>query len=658
MLFAVLASAVDIQLKPGINYVSSPIEIKENHTRIIGEKNTRLIGGIKLSNWAKVTDNNILNRLDESVRSKIYQIDLKEFNITNLRPFYQFGYTYSPRCSHNHLYIDQQQMNIAQYPRVGEFINVSSPVTATSIVKGIGINDSRIYTWKYHPNIMAFGYWNYRWSGSAQKVTRIDKSNQKVYLGNAGNSILAKQGDGIFFYNILEEIRYPGDFYIDNETKILYFLPFGKINSKTEIFLSNLTQAVIRSVNTHDIEIRDISIEATCYNGIEFYYCTNVTIDNVKVFNIGLNGLMLYGSNITLNNSLIHNTLNYGLIMSGGNRATLEKSNNLIYNCEFYYFGNLSRSSYPAILLVGVGHTVRNCLIYNGPQSGIIITGNDHLFEKNEMHHLLQEASDNGVIYLGNDYTFRGNILRNNYIHDVFTPKPIIIGFYFDSCVRTALVTNNILYKVKSGLLVNGGRDYIVKNNVFIGSEFALLTRAMCAMPGLADVHKSLMKNYYNITGNPKVAGYLPPYSERYENITKIDEFYKRGTVKTPLIPPSAIFSHNIFCNNTNRYLNATIMDEIYYDNNIDANESDFADFENGDYSIKKGSRLNKLGIEPIDMSEIGLIKKSSGKGKTVAIVLVCVFLAAAVVIAIIIGFIIVKRKKDDNSAVNKTFLV
>ena len=132
-------------------------------------------------------------------------------------------------------------MNIAQYPRLGEFIKISSPTEAISIENGVGINDSRIYTWQYHPYIMAWGYWNHGWSGSTQRVTKIDKSSQTVYFEEARNTTVAKSGDSILFFNILEEIRYPGAFYIDNETKILYFIPFDKINSKTEIFLSNLT---------------------------------------------------------------------------------------------------------------------------------------------------------------------------------------------------------------------------------------------------------------------------------------------------------------------------------------------------------------------------------------------------------------------------------
>ncbi|EAY10572.1 hypothetical protein TVAG_281720 [Trichomonas vaginalis G3] len=213
-----------------------------------------------------------------------------------------------------------------------------------------------------------------------------------------------------------------------------------------------------------------------------------------------------------------------------------------------------------------------------------------------------------------------------------------------------------IFYNIKYALLIGGGRDYIVRNNVFIKNTNAVRTDSRCANgknPLMMKNHLTLSERYYKINGNPNVTGYLPPYSDRYENISKIDDYYKRRTVEYPLIPPSVIYSYNAFYNNTRKFLNPSNMNEVYFDNNIDADESDFADFANGDYSIKKGSRLNKLGFEPIDMNKIGLIKES-GKGKIVAISIVAALFIIAV-IAIIVGIIVSKCKSDEHSTVTKS---
>ena len=82
----------EITFKPGLNFITEPIIIKKNHTLIDGKGKARLVGGVKLGNFKKVEDESILKRLDESVRKKVYQINLKEYGITSQLPFQEIGY--------------------------------------------------------------------------------------------------------------------------------------------------------------------------------------------------------------------------------------------------------------------------------------------------------------------------------------------------------------------------------------------------------------------------------------------------------------------------------------------------------------------------------------------------------------------------------------
>ena len=43
---------------------------------------------------------------------------------------------------------------------------------------------------------------------------------------------------------------------------------------------------------------------------------------------------------------------------------------------------------------------------------------------------------------------------------------------------------------------------------------------------------------------------YLPPYSTKYPKLPEIDNYYKRGTVKYPQIPPSGNITYNICYDN------------------------------------------------------------------------------------------------------------
>ncbi|EAY19830.1 hypothetical protein TVAG_178740 [Trichomonas vaginalis G3] len=639
----------EITFKPGLNFITEPIIIKNDHTKIDGKGKVRLIGGIKLGNARKVKDENVLSRLDESVREKIYQIDLSEFGITNFLPFDEIGYNITTSSSHNNLYIDQQQMNLAHYPRFGKYISPSDPGPyPVNLKNGVQFNDSRIFTWKFHPNIMAWGYWS-GYTGLYRKVSKIDNNNHKVYLVN---SQTADKWAKVVFYNIFEELRYPGDFYIDQDTKILYFYPFDKITSKSEIILSNFNNTIIAAKSITDIVIKDISIECSAGNALGFYNCDNVLIENCHLFNLGLNGISFSSTNdFTVKNCKIHNVMHFGVdIRNAGDRKTLMNSNSIVYNTEVYWFCNMSRDGMTqAFRIDGVGVTISHCYIHHGPSQGIYYDGNNMLFEYNELAYLLNSPYPQSAIYAGVDYTTRNNTIKYNYIHDLYEEGMEHFGIYMDDVESGAIITHNIVVNSDRSIALGGGRDYYVRNNIIVNGRIGIWVDARAAAQ--ADFfHPILRPKFYKIRGDPKIRGNLPPYITSYPNLSVIDNYYKNNTVEIPKIPPSAyIFDNCHIYTKSNLTLLQTKVDgkstmgEVYVNNYINATEEDFADFKNGDYSIKKGSRLHKLGLDPVNQKEMGLKDKNSKN----IVVPIIVTIIVIIVIGVIIGLIYFKIKKD-----------
>ncbi|EAX66214.1 hypothetical protein TVAG_534840, partial [Trichomonas vaginalis G3] len=142
--------------------------------------------------------------------------------------------------------------------------------------------------------------------------------------------------------------------------------------------------------------------------------------------------------------------------------------------------------------------------------------------------------------------------------------------------------------------------------------------------------------------------------------------YYKNNTVEFPLIPPSAFVFDNCFIYPKNaalfknqEYVNGSYtFGEVFINNYINATEKDFADFKNGDYSIKKGSRLNKLGMDPVDMSEMGLLNKGSKKNVVVPVIVTLVVLIVIGVIIVLIYLKIKKDKEAERSIVEKKIVV
>jgi len=120
-----------------------------------------------------------------------------------------------------------------------------------------------------------------------------------------------------------------------------------------------------------------------------------------------------------------------------------------------------------------------------------LVTGNEHLIEKNELHHFCLQASDCGAIYSGRDWSWRGNVIRNNYIHDIigYGLKSVDVannqvvyqspdgarGVYLDDGASGFDVSGNIFENAGfMALQVGGGRDNKIVNNYFKTSDYAI----------------------------------------------------------------------------------------------------------------------------------------------------------------------------------------
>ena len=124
------------------------------------------------------------------------------------------------------------------------------------------------------------------------------------------------------------------------------------------------------------------------------------------------------GQNVQLSNSKIHHAGAHGVVVSGGDSNTLKASGHVIHNNHIYYMGTTILTYSSGIEVYGVGTKITHNLLEQGAGTAILLTGNEHLIEKNELHHFCLQASDCGAIYSGRNWSWRGNVIRNNYIHD------------------------------------------------------------------------------------------------------------------------------------------------------------------------------------------------------------------------------------------------
>ena len=117
----------------------------------------------------------------------------------------------------------------------------------------------------------------------------------------------------------------------------------------------------------------------------------------------------------------------------------------------------------------GCGITLRGNVMHDAPHSAVLYGGNEHLFEYNNVYRVLLETGDAGAYYTGRDWTTHGDVLRFNYTHDLGAEGEMAntMGFYFDDCDCGDEVYGNVFHNVSRGIMVGGGREHPIRNNIF-----------------------------------------------------------------------------------------------------------------------------------------------------------------------------------------------
>ena len=419
-------------------------------------------GGVTLDNKKlKSIDNNIFNLFKE----KIYSYDLSEENI-------DFNLKDNSIDKAPEIFLDDKALTIARYPN-NDFL-LTDTIDNKLDLKGnqtykFNIKDSLPKNFNYD-NAYVNGYWYHDWSDSTAKIETF-KNDTFIIKGNLPYGI--KENQRFYLFNIFEALDTENEYYIDYDQKQLYLIS-KKNNKNLQIKISLLSEPLINLKDISNISFKNITFENTRSNGISIENSNNITIENCIIRNLSMTGIYMNNiSNSKITNNKIYNTGTGGIYSNGGDRITLTSSNILINKNEIYNFSRIKKTYSAAININGVGITASKNKIYDGPHTGILFSGNDHIIEENEIFDICKETNDVGAIYSGRDWTYRGNIIRENYIHDLNNNSlgDSVVGIYLDDCFSSAHVYKNKIENVPLAILAGGGRDNIIEENIIINCK-------------------------------------------------------------------------------------------------------------------------------------------------------------------------------------------
>ncbi len=620
-----------------------------------GEK-VSIAGGASASSSLahKLTDNSVLNRLDVSVREKVYEIDLKEAGFTKIPDIQTGGVNASAKTGVS-LSVNGKNMTLARYPNIGN-LGIEKVIDTGSITKVEGnatfvgdteergfeiglINDLTPLSWKDDGDIWISGGLFWEWNQCAYNV-RINKDKKSIDskgIPVSGGFGIRKQtgvNGTYYFFNVLEAMDMPGEYYIDRDNLKLYFIPIAPINKDTNIIFSTNSSSVVQVTNCSDIIFNGISFESGGGNGINVYDSTEVIIQNCTVKNFtgrGVDFVRNYRSGVI--NTIFMDVINTQFYSSVSNdNKDYIPANNFFQNNIVIGHSNQALSA--LIALQGIGNVVSHNYFTDAYASAVgMNTSQETVYEYNEVVNPMRYQHDSGAFYAGGWQFGKYNHLRYNYVHDIVpgAGSGDTSCFYFDSQQSMSLVYGNVMYNMASGIYSHTGKANTGVNNLIInGSNKGNPIR--------------ISGNYFNqgfkmssqvklpadstaFTYQPEIFKKRLPYHVNYikDIVDLINVYHKDGYVRGEqednlMAATDHYYENNIIlnCKGANLIPESSVS-TMEYINNLELKENPgIVDIENRNFNIKEDSYLftqldgfeappfDKMGLTENDKYKIG----------------------------------------------------
>lgn len=635
-----------INLRAGVYSIHHTLKLDDKFSNIniqaYQKEKVIFFGGVSIP--VNAIESISASKINSSTDEKVYEVDLEKVGITDYGKIRNVGFARPYGPSWGEIFINGKPMHLARWPNEG-MIPMGKVLDKGSIPRdgdysnhgGVIQYDSlRINKWAKEKDAWMAGYFMWGYADDMVRIKSIDTVTTTISTASAtlygfGSGESWRRWYGV---NILSELDTAGEYYIDRENGILYFIPPDKKIESLEF--SILEDPFFLLENISNVSIKGINFECARGMGIAMDNTDNIMIQGCSFKNLGSlaitvgkgiepfkdyrhegTGVAKGGIVGSLQEHLYANTtfnreggsnnkvidcqfyqLGAGsIVLGGGNRLTLDAGNNVVENCVFHDLNRIEKSYRPAIFLTGVGNKIRHCEIYNTPGMAILMHGNNHLFEYNYIHDVCTEAEDQGAFYFGRDPSERGTIIRYNYFENI--PDHFnTCAVYEDDGACGLTVTGNIFYKAgKRNVLIGGGSDNNYNNNIFIGNKagFHVDNRLQNWAKGLLAPDGLFRKRL-------EAVNYLqPPYIIQYPQL--------KNYFDSAAIPRGNIVEKNVYVE-VEKIIDGNKEWLNFKSNNWETdNDPGFADWKNRNFLLKKNSLIFKEipSFKEIPFQKIGL---------------------------------------------------
>ena len=623
-----------VYLREGTYLVNEPITLNEAHSGKNGipviisaypGETVSFTGAVNIagSKATAVSDESIINRLPEAARDKVVEIDLAAEGITYFGAIDDSGPGY-------HVYVDGEELTLARYPDgknlalLGEVLDIG-PITQHHSEWPYGTNSSstgvefemtdfRPTTWYNDGNIWIGGSLYAEWAKNCVKVAEI-RTETGTIKTDGGNKLGAKTSasNKYYYFNVLEELNVPGEFYLDTATGKLYIYPIGEMANATVTFAA------------HDGNFFELNNTSNVVlNGLNLEYCSNIAVNMSNVYQTVVQNCVVKnvkdGFWITGKKS--------GVVYSEITCTTEQavRFDNILDT--FDYSGNYNFVQNCKIYNTGTGGVTGGYIRVNGGR--IVISHNlfqaffksciyldyakECIVEYNEIVGGPIDSYDMAAIYQPYRITSTGNHIRYNYFHDIglYSDAHNPSGVYLDEGMMGDYVYGNIMSNIPCGIYTNSGCENVFADNVIIngsvGSKAAIRSEDNKKNVSIAE-RDGKYEAFFALdeAERLKVQQRFPALVRFYNDMKSYVDAGNSDYVGYHVCHENYVLN-NLFYNINP--LNMLGRDHII-ENNITLTENPFVNVANHDFTIN--TEVLPGGFEMADMSQIGILAGEEG---------------------------------------------
>jgi len=477
--------------------------------------------------------------------------------------------------------------------------------------------DAEVHVWPSSPD-------SCRAFNEITKLDKVDLATGTVTMSGKEAAVAVCSGDRYFVENILEELDSPGEWYLDRAARKLYLWPKTPLTAKSQIIAPRLTRLVeLRGTVEQPLEyvrLAGLTLQETDYT----------PDDGFIMYGAGQDGVLMLSNttHASVEDCVLRN-IGKAAIYSDGDRANRFVGNQISHGAEGgIYLGHSPEGTvisdntihhmgwvYKHVPGIGTreqvhGALIAHNLVYEMPRWGISVGHTDstnNTVEYNHIHHVNNESYDTGGLEVTQQTREHrtGSIFRYNLIHDTGGYSSMMgtdlwnsWGIYLDSFAGGFSVYGNVVYNAASGgLMIQGGKDNKVYNNVFMDNG-----------PHRQIMIANFMDNSRGTEFHGNIVGYSDPKSvllyfgrNAKESIARWDEnlYWLSGAGEIKVYSPGEDAYAQWF-----RPLET--WRGLGFDQQSAVADPQFVNPAKHDYRLKATSPALKLGFEPIDLSTVG----------------------------------------------------